>query len=334
VSSIYYHSYLNPALPEGSLSAYAKSKEQLRAELNNLFSHGVTNPQCNQGFNQTLLGEYLKIRNESGMGGQPLYLLNWCPGAVRATSSPADIKKTIEIAQSYGIPEVYFYGDDEAVGDALTAQRPAWEATRKAGGKIFVAGYASPGYAGNKSNFELMGDIQDLLVSNGLFGNLPPSPEEAVKWHSVGHKIWQYANPQGGVENPEIYRRNYGLLLWKANYDGAATFSYQANAGNAWNDLDDPKQRDFMMAYSTVNGVIDTIQWEGYREGIDDIRYATTLKLEIAEAKKSADTKLKEAALSAEKWLSELDVNRDLDTIRLEMINYILKLKNRSPITQ
>ncbi|MFH2069082.1 MAG: hypothetical protein ABII89_06450, partial [Candidatus Omnitrophota bacterium] len=46
VSSIYYHSYLNPALPEGSLSAYAKSKEQLRAELNNLFSHGVTNPQC------------------------------------------------------------------------------------------------------------------------------------------------------------------------------------------------------------------------------------------------------------------------------------------------
>ncbi|MFH2068857.1 MAG: hypothetical protein ABII89_05275, partial [Candidatus Omnitrophota bacterium] len=320
---IYYHSYMNPALPEGSLSAYTKSKEQLRAELNNLFSHGVTNPQCNQGFGEALFREYLDMRQETGMGGQPLYLLTWCPGAITASSNPADIKKTIEIAQSYGIPEVYFYGQDEARGDALTSQRPAWEATRKAGGKIFVAGYAD-------SNFELMGDIQDLLVCHG--GDRPPLPEEAAKWHSVGHKIWQYYNPQGGVENPEIYRRNFGLLLWKANYDGAATFSYQANADNSWNDLDNPVQRDFMMAYSTVNGVIDTIQWEGYREAVDDIRYATTLKLEIAEAKKSADARIKEAALSAEKWLSELDVNRDLDTIRLEMINHILKLKKESPL--
>ena len=26
-----------------------------------------------------------------------------------------------------------------------------------------------------------------------------------------------------------------------------------------------------------VNGVIDTIAWEGYREGVDDVRYITTL---------------------------------------------------------
>lgn len=252
------------------------------------------------------------------MGGKPLYILNWCPEAVYASSDPVAIKQTIEFAKSYGIPEVYFYGQDEAAGEALTAQRPAWEATRKAGGKTFVAG---------TTNFGSMGDIQDLLVSQGR-----PSSNKAAKWHSIGHKIWCYANPQGGVENPEIYRRNFGLLLWTTNYDGAATFSYQANASNAWNDFDDPVQRDFMMAYPTVNGVIDTIQWEGYREGMDDIRYATTLKLEIEKAKKSADTKIKKEALSAEKWLSELDVNRDLDTIRLEIINYILKLRKEIPV--
>jgi len=72
----------------------------------------------------------------------------------------------------------------------------------------------------------------------------------------------------------------------EANYDGASTFSYQANsAGSTWNDFDNPVQRDLMMTYPTVTGVIDTIQWEGYREGQDDIRYATTLKLEIAKAR-------------------------------------------------
>jgi len=320
VSSIYYHGKINPAQPEGSISSNDKSKEQLKAELKDLFIHGVTNPQCNQGpLNETLFGEYLTFRNEVGMGGQTLYLLNWCPGTVRADSDPALIKQTIAFAKSYGIPEVYFYGADEASGDALTVQRPAWIATRNAGGKIFVAGYIG--------NFEPMGDIQDLIVFNGR-----PSPEEAARWHSVGHKIWCYANPQGGVENPEIYRRNFGLLLWKADYDGAATFSYQANADNVWNDFDNSVQRDFMMAYPTVNGVIDTVQWEGYREGMDDIRYATTLKLEIAKARKSADAGIKETALAAEKWLSELDVNNDLDTIRLEMINYILKLRKEAPV--
>ncbi|MFH2069344.1 MAG: hypothetical protein ABII89_07805 [Candidatus Omnitrophota bacterium] len=322
VSSIYYHGKLNPDRPEGSISSEDKSKEQLRAELKNMFSHGVTNPQCNQGFSEALFRTYLDIRQEAGMGGQPLYLLNWCPDSVHASSNPADIKKTIEITQSYGIPEVYFYGADEARGDALTAQRPAWEATRKAGGKIFVAGYVD-------SNFEKMGDIQDLLVCWGA-----PLSEEAAKWHSVGHKIWCYFNPQSGAENPEIYRRNFGLLLWLKNYDGAATFSYQAAADNVWNDFDNAVQRDFVFAYPTVNGVIDTLAWEGYREAIDDIRYATTLKLEIAEAKKSADAGIKETALSAEQWLSQLDINRDLDTVRLEIINHILKLKNRSPITE
>ena len=27
------------------------------------------------------------------------------------------------------------------------------------------------------------------------------------------------------------------------------------------------------MAYPTVDGMIDTIAWEGFREGVDDVRY-------------------------------------------------------------
>ena len=313
-SSMYYHGKLNPSRPEGSISSEDKSRRQLGAELRNMFAHGVTNPLCNQGYGDALRQEYLGLRNEAGMGGQPLYTLNWCRGAVDASSGPEAVRRVIELAASHGVPEVYFYGIDEATGEKLTSQRPQWEATRRAGGKVFVAG--------NATNFDLgMGDVQDLLICWG-----PPLASEAARWHSVGHKIWCYYNPQGGIENPEVYRRNFGLLLWKANYDGAATFSFQAAAGNPWDDFDDPRQRDFMFAYPTIDGVIDTIAWEGYREGIDDIRYATTLALAIRKARESGKREAEDTALAAEQWIEELDTGRDLDTVRLEMIDLILRL--------
>lgn len=38
--------------------------------------------------------------------------------------------------------------------------------------------------------------------------------------------------------------------------------------------------KDQMMTYPTVDGVVDTLQWKGYREGVDDLRYLSTyLKL-------------------------------------------------------
>jgi len=43
-----------------------------------------------------------------------------------------------------------------------------------------------------------------------------------------------------------------------------------------------------MFVYPTVDGVIDTIAWEGYREGIDDLRYLATLRKAIGKAEKSA----------------------------------------------
>jgi len=310
-SSIYYRGRLHLDYPQGTISSEYKSKEQLKSELKDMFIHGVTNPLVYQGIaDEKLLGEYLRLREEVGMGAQPLYTV-----VGEASWPPILIKKQIEFAKSYGIPEVYFYGADEATGERLTSQRPAWEATRRIGGKVFVAGYRG-------KNFPSMGDIQDLLICAGV-----PSKEEADKWHSVGHKIWCYANPQGGVENPEVYRRNFGFSLYKCNYDGAATYAYQHSMGNIWNDFDHLWCRDLNFTYPTVDGVIDTIAWEGYREGIDDIRYATTLRLKIEEAKKSGDKKLKETASEAEKYLKTCDVERgNLDTIRLKIINYILTI--------
>jgi len=86
--------------------------------------------------------------------------------------------------------------------------------------------------------------------------------------------------------------------------------------------------RDLNLAYPTIDGVIDTIVWEGYREGIDDVRYVTTLTKAIELGKASTDDKLKTIAAEAQRYLATLEVEqRNLDTIRLVAIRYLLKLQ-------
>jgi hypothetical protein len=76
-----------------------------------------------------------------------------------------------------------------------------------------------------------------------------------------------------------MYRKNFGFTLWNAGYDGAMDYAYQAevnDVGHIWNDFDNPEYRDLVFAYPATSGVIDTIQWEGFREGVDDSRYIAT----------------------------------------------------------
>jgi hypothetical protein len=308
-SAIYYYGRLDPA-GVGSLFVALKSRVQLAAELKNLVDHGIDKPTLYQRFNnKEVLKEHLDMRRAAGIVNDPLYYL-----PIGTGSNISTIREFMDFAAENGIKEVYFYGKDEAKGDALVAQRPEWMNVHKVGGKVFVAGY--------KENYPKMGDLQDLHVYAYL-----PRKEEAEKWHSVGHKIWSYANPQGGVENPEIYRRNFGMLLWQNNYDGACTFAYQFGFGNIWNDFDHVTYRDHNFVYPTVDGVIDTIAWEGYREGVDDIRYLTKLQQLIAAAGKSKDKKLKNTAVKAKEYLKTIDANEDdLNAVRAKMINYILQL--------
>ena len=217
-------------------------------------------------------------------------------------------------------------------------------------------------------------------------------------------EIYTYANPQSGIEDPLLYRRNFGLYLVKNGFDGAMTFNYQmassdvirvrdtrANLASqypdaieeyecegitcyrttgdlfqltssktvytvdistnqkgyyyintaqkggyasSWNDFDTSlgKLRDHVFAYPTTNGVIDTIQWEGFREGVDDVRYYQTLKNLIAQ---NPDT---EIALNAQEYLDDIISKQSLQeypqAIRNEMILRILQLQSMDSAIQ
>ena len=114
----------------------------------------------------------------------------------------------------------------------------------------------------------------------------------------------------------------------KAGYDGTMDYAYQHYFGHAWNDFDGPEHRDHIFAYPTVDGVIDTAQWEGFREGVDDVRYISTLLAAIRTAR--ADPARKVAAVAAEKWLAGIDPGRDLDVLRRQIADRIIRLMRQS----
>lgn len=309
VSSVFYRSQLSADHPDGTISSEQRSEAQLLAELRNMVAHNITNPTCYQPEkDRTLLARYLALRADAGINSDTLYSTN----AVRPSSDPATLERIRSLLAWLGerrIKTTYLFGIDEARGDMLQSQRDAWIATRKTGAKVAVAGYRD-------SNFPTLGDIQDVLICAG-----DPSPEEAALWHSVGHQIWCYANPQTGPENPGLMRRNFGLALWLANYDGACTYAYMHSFGNIWNDFDDDIYRDHCFVYPTVDGVIDTLAIEGYREGIDDIRYVTTLALAVRDAKDGP------AKAEAQAFLDGLTADGDLDATRAAIIERILRLQ-------
>lgn len=314
--SIYYRGVLSPA--GGSISSEGKSEEQYAAEMRDLVAHGVTNPTIYQGYDEKLLARAFELREAAGMTGKPVMSLGISTGAPRTPEALADLKQRVaqwrEFVTRRGYPGLYVYGIDEASGDALKAERDAFTAVHEAGAKVYVACY--------KDYFPLVGDLLDLPVWSGR-----PVPEEARKAHSVGHRIFNYGNPQCGVEEPETYRRNFGLALWQAGYDGAMDYAYQHSFGHEWNDFDNASYRDHTMAYPAVNGIIGTIQWEGFREGVDDVRYLATLLQAVQAAKTAGGDKAKRAA-AAEAWLAGVPMEKaDLDEVRAAMIRWILSLR-------
>jgi hypothetical protein len=65
------------------------------------------------------------------------------------------------------------------------------------------------------------------------------------------------------------------------------------------------------------------VQWEGFREAVDDVRYVTTLE----EAIKKAPEAKAETAKEAKAWLEALDPMGDLDEVRERMVEWIGRVK-------
>lgn len=332
--SIYYRAVLNNE--RATIGSEYRTSVQMQEDLQDLLNHGVTNPTMYQPLsNIEQLGEALRLRQGLGMNTEPLYYLGVPTTASflgnYAKEAEVNLRNVLSqinaIGKRYGYPSVYIYGKDEAKGAELVAQKRLWKIVHDLRGKVFVAGYDDA--------FELVGDSLDLLIHAKQ-----PSALEAQKWHQRGRRVFNYANPQSGPENPYLFRLNYGIVLWANDYDGAMPYAYQHCFGSCWNDVDHPTYRDHNFTYPTSDGVIDTLAWEGFREAVDDVRYLETLENLLGDGSINSNPATDRAhlflsELKATILLKQKDSGKynqkmalDLDAIRAQAVSHIEALSS------
>lgn len=318
--SIQYSIYYRGTLSENpTISSERKGYDQFVAELKNMQAHGVMNPSVYQRLDKQEISKVLDIRKGVGLDTSALFYLGTGTGNPQSREALLELrhraKVVKDIAMGHGIESVYLYGIDEAKGERLATQREAWRSVHQEGVKVFTAG--------SRDAFPLIGDLLDVLVMAGKLDS-----GQAHNFHSAGNKLFSYANPQSGPENPEMFRRNYGLELWRNHYDGAMPYAYQDSMGFIWNDFDHALYRDHNFTYPTVDGVIDTIAWEGFREGVDDVRYITTLERMLERFPRPLGPEAQEA----KRFVDALQVHlpSDLGEVRATIIQHLLRLSSNS----
>jgi len=136
----------------------------------------------------------------------------------------------------------------------------------------------------------------------------------AWEWHNGSAKVVTYAGTFTGPSCPDIWRRTKGLRYYYADFDGLHEYTLYYNRWNHWNDF---KWRgnytQMQIVYPTYDGIIATIAWEGVREGLDDIRYLSLLRLRAEAAMKSSDPKVRAAGRRHFVWMDLQDPERVID---------------------
>ena len=300
------------------LDSYSKSEKQQELELKDMKAHGVMYPTSYEKLEQ--LEKTLILREKVGLPKDRFYTLGF---NVMAPDLVKKINAYQKILSKYGYEKnsLFVYGIDEAPAEELKKEKIFMQKVHKNHAKTFVAGY---GYT-----YKYLGSTLDVF--NYAEGITKKDTQEQVKnWHKQGKEIFVYASPQVGIENPEIYRRNFGCRLWKKGFDGAMNWAYQAHRGAFWNDFDQfvkypSPYREEAFTYPTTDGIIGTIQWEGFREAITDVRYISTLEnLRDRLKSKGKDTS------KLDSWIKSIDCNGDLDKLREDIIDKILEYREMS----
>ena len=290
------------------------ARRQLVAVLRNQAEHNQTMHWMRGGI--TTEGLYtLKTMKETGMRTDAIV------GGVSVKNSSrtemeADARRQAAFWDKWlGHHNFYIGYGDEPPASWLEKSRPVFESYQKEGFKFIIAGGRN---VFNKAAY---------LYDWHNVANNPEDDSSTELWNQIGnaHVAW-YANMHIGPENPAYNRRQYGMAPYLAGYSAACNYAHHFGA---YND-DRTTYKPMVFAYGIYDGVLDTIQWEGFREGVDDIRYATLMTSLAREARDSKDLQTHYAGTKALQYLAAFKRDEDdLDACRMEMTRFILDLSQR-----
>jgi hypothetical protein len=195
-----------------------------------------------------------------------------------------EAKKRVELAERFGY-EAFFYGEDEPGLKTMARHIHLAQRIRKAGGKVVTA------IAKNMMRFleEKIdwANISQIYIpignpSEGFIG----TPEFTHQKEASGSPEIYTHYWQCWQEKPLLNRVLTGFYLYRSNLDGFMCFcTYAFQVGLPFHqDLRVFEGRKgqvlkvFNLFYPSAKGVVPTLQSEGLREGIDDLRYTQTVK--------------------------------------------------------
>jgi len=155
--------------------------------------------------------------------------------------------------------------------------------------------------------------------------------KNAERWHAIGNLISSYAAPFIGPDNPDLMRNSHGLKMYRNNYDGLWNLDYGHGGYHPWNSLYgyDTTYRTFSFIVSTAKGpIINKVAFCGFRDGQNDVRYATLMYQLADECFASGKIDNIIVARKAVAWFRELPFpnSGDLDKVRAGMTYHILAM--------
>jgi len=118
-------------------------------------------------------------------------------------------------------------------------------------------------------------DLSNLAVESGdtltvnYFSGLLKNDGSVTKATNPEVYYWQLNR-----EDPRINRFYTGYHLWLTGLSGVFPYVYQKLVNDPFNDFDPSSgdERDLNVVYPSIEGGIDTIEWEAFRVGLDDYR--------------------------------------------------------------
>ncbi len=290
--------------------------KQYEAILANFVAHGqdmkwIRSKTGSQEMERTIeLMKKVGMRTDVFVGGVDY---KWQERDIKASRERAE-KIVAYFDKKYGHHNVYCgYGDEPGMR-FFPENRPVFDAYQAAGIKFIIASHEH---------------IFDQAGFRWDWHNAACNPADASSpaiWNRMGSNTYcaWYANQHVGAEDPELNRRQNGLAAYLSGYSALCNYAHHLGP---YNDVSQT-YKPMVFVYGTADGVIDTLQWEGFREGVDDIRYATLMLSLAREAEMSADIAVRHLAGKAKLLLARFDKKTgDLNAARMEMVGFIEQLR-------
>ena len=288
------------------------SKETLDRQLADIYAHGFTIASLYDS--PATLWNAVNEYRDYGLG-TPYNLY-------KGDGDPQAVEKARGDHQA---PALTYYTDPEPNAAAQARMAP-----------LEKSGIPNATYIPRQADFGALGANTDIAVYN----RDSEYPQQLLR--TKGQRVsmtrdWWYWPAAGS--DPTTNRVDAGVLLWRSNLYGAFLPDYQTAFGADPYDESSagaaPSKaafRPLMLTYPVKDGVLDTLQWEACREGVNDVRYLTTMYAALRECKDDhiAKARVAEAEGYVRTFLDKPLANLpepQLDAFRTQVAFYAIQLR-------